>query len=521
MESSNPPLVPHAARAHSVEDTEQHTRTSTPLSIASSSTAILPATETAYDRRTTDTRDGLLPAPVLVPSVVTRVSNSSGGGSGARSGAYNGPNNRNRGPRGGGGGGGGRNNGGYNGPRDEHDRRGEWRARSPPSYHQQQQQGSWRERTPPGGYQQQPYHQNYPQHPQQHQQQHSSRQPDSGGRWERSPYAPAHQHDHNGGGAHLSPSDSGNIAESESEYRRRQQGHQQARPDALPSRMFAGALGAATGDGQKRKRMLQQHQQQHQQEDEFAAVAGGAPPRFTVTLSGVPQLQAADLHAAHFGAAPRGSAQHMRSVVRPAALISGMMASVPDEEDHEAAAADADADDENADVDVQLHPDAQAPHARKKHARRSTATAQPGTGVKCRFWPACEFGDSCAFVHPSEPCSYWPACTAGDAWYACCFSVLCVHVVLTLCTHSLFLHPSVPCRYGLSCSRVGCAFNHPSPSMAAAPLAGAGNTPVPCRFGRTCSRPGCTYLHAGAAAPVAARSRVWKATRGKTGKKHA
>ena len=32
---------------------------------------------------------------------------------------------------------------------------------------------------------------------------------------------------------------------------------------------------------------------------------------------------------------------------------------------------------------------------------------------RCRFWPNCKNGDSCAYHHPSVPCKLFPDCKYG------------------------------------------------------------------------------------------------------------
>jgi hypothetical protein len=58
--------------------------------------------------------------------------------------------------------------------------------------------------------------------------------------------------------------------------------------------------------------------------------------------------------------------------------------------------------------------------------------------VRCTFWPLCEKGEACHFLHPSKPCTAFPACQFGQ---------LCHYV-----------HPN--CRYDGFCTRPDCPFTH-------------------------------------------------------------
>jgi hypothetical protein len=72
--------------------------------------------------------------------------------------------------------------------------------------------------------------------------------------------------------------------------------------------------------------------------------------------------------------------------------------------------------------------------------------------IRCTFWPACDKGEQCPYLHPNKPCATFPNCQFGQ-----------------LCH---FLHPS--CRYDGYCTRLDCTYTHllkkPS-ATASAPVA--------------------------------------------------
>jgi len=69
--------------------------------------------------------------------------------------------------------------------------------------------------------------------------------------------------------------------------------------------------------------------------------------------------------------------------------------------------------------------------------------------TRCVFWPLCDKGDVCPFLHPNKPCTLFPACTYGN-----------------LCH---YLHPK--CRFDGYCTRLDCVYTHyvKKPSLIAEP----------------------------------------------------
>lgn len=78
--------------------------------------------------------------------------------------------------------------------------------------------------------------------------------------------------------------------------------------------------------------------------------------------------------------------------------------------------------------------------------------------VRCTFWPLCQKGDECPYLHPNKPCTTFPNCTYGQ-----------------LCH---YIHPT--CRYDGYCNRVTCPFLHyvkkPDPSLVNPATVGASST---------------------------------------------
>lgn len=58
--------------------------------------------------------------------------------------------------------------------------------------------------------------------------------------------------------------------------------------------------------------------------------------------------------------------------------------------------------------------------------------------IRCTFWPNCEKGEQCPFLHPNKPCTAFPQCPYGQKCH--------------------FVHPN--CRYDGFCTRLDCPFTH-------------------------------------------------------------
>lgn len=58
--------------------------------------------------------------------------------------------------------------------------------------------------------------------------------------------------------------------------------------------------------------------------------------------------------------------------------------------------------------------------------------------IRCTFWPQCDKGDQCPYLHPNKPCTTFPNCQFGQQCH--------------------YLHPS--CRYDGICSRLDCIYTH-------------------------------------------------------------
>jgi hypothetical protein len=62
---------------------------------------------------------------------------------------------------------------------------------------------------------------------------------------------------------------------------------------------------------------------------------------------------------------------------------------------------------------------------------------QPKSKERCKYYPSC-VNTNCAFYHPTLPCKMFPACKYGDT--------------------CAYIHPR--CKFDLSCTRTDCNFSH-------------------------------------------------------------
>lgn len=117
---------------------------------------------------------------------------------------------------------------------------------------------------------------------------------------------------------------------------------------------------------------------------------------------------------------------------------------------------------------------------------RDNDDEQAGQGEKqaekCKYWPACNAGASCAYYHPTKPCRAFPNCRFGRK--------------------CLFIHPT--CKYNPNCAKPNCPFAHPAGSAIVAPAASRrpafyrGNQqPLApkCKFGSNCMNRACQFTH--------------------------
>ncbi|KAG1055622.1 hypothetical protein G6F43_002421 [Rhizopus delemar] len=118
---------------------------------------------------------------------------------------------------------------------------------------------------------------------------------------------------------------------------------------------------------------------------------------------------------------------------------------------------------------------------------------------RCKYWPNCNNGDSCPYVHPSVICRDFPNCP--NKANECMF----IHPEnATKLNTSAYSQPSVklpyPCKFFPYCNNPVCPYVHPLPQqtfyMQAQPSYAAGQRVLtPCKNGDNCTRPGCHFLH--------------------------
>jgi translation initiation factor 5 len=122
-----------------------------------------------------------------------------------------------------------------------------------------------------------------------------------------------------------------------------------------------------------------------------------------------------------------------------------------------------------------------------KDAGDKSAASDKGAAERCRYWPACNAGNSCNFYHPTKPCRNFPKCLFGDK--------------------CLYIHP--PCKFNQNCARSDCPFAHPA--VLTAPVAKrrppanhhfgavkhhtATPTTPKCKYGFKCSNLECRFSH--------------------------
>jgi len=132
--------------------------------------------------------------------------------------------------------------------------------------------------------------------------------------------------------------------------------------------------------------------------------------------------------------------------------------------------------------------------------------------IRCTFWPACDKGAECPYVHPNKPCEAFPKCTYGIKCH--------------------FIHPT--CKFDGYCTRLDCLYTHLMKKAPVAATSAIGNgavaaaqsgkpqvsitlppkqffpkvlksnyyslnhkkSDVECKFGKLCKNATCPFAHA-------------------------
>ncbi|KIH57929.1 hypothetical protein ANCDUO_11875 [Ancylostoma duodenale] len=95
---------------------------------------------------------------------------------------------------------------------------------------------------------------------------------------------------------------------------------------------------------------------------------------------------------------------------------------------------------------------------------------------RCRFWPNCRQGESCAYTHPTKQCINFPHCSFG--------------------ARCLYIHP--PCRFDRNCANPSCPYTHGRIAAAVVPVVvttAAVVAPQTCHYGASCMNANCYFYH--------------------------
>ncbi|XP_025831766.1 zinc finger CCCH domain-containing protein 14 [Agrilus planipennis] len=90
---------------------------------------------------------------------------------------------------------------------------------------------------------------------------------------------------------------------------------------------------------------------------------------------------------------------------------------------------------------------------------------------RCKYWPVCNKGEKCEYLHPNTLCKNFPRCKFGDK--------------------CLYLHP--PCKFENSCTKKDCPFSHLPKSCLNGPF--LPSQLQQCKFFPNCSNAHCTFYH--------------------------
>ncbi|KAK6096239.1 hypothetical protein MT418_004091 [Batrachochytrium dendrobatidis] len=136
------------------------------------------------------------------------------------------------------------------------------------------------------------------------------------------------------------------------------------------------------------------------------------------------------------------------------------------------------------------------PIAQRKSVPFALADA---ANTRCKYFPTCGRGDTCAYFHPTQPCVWYPNCPDGPN---CMFLHPAASTIdsalreglsiarsgsISSTDNEMIANPHM-CRFQDKCLRPNCRLAHPSPASIAA-------TKTQCRNYPDCADPFCLFYH--------------------------
>merc|ERR1711991_373573 len=132
--------------------------------------------------------------------------------------------------------------------------------------------------------------------------------------------------------------------------------------------------------------------------------------------------------------------------------------------------------------------------------------------VRCQFWPKCQKGANCPYLHPNKICTFYPNCARGNQ---CMFlhidnssmsnprsqntlNLKNIQNTQNIQNNSSFRSTFAPpqnCYYGVKCKNPSCRFGHPRPTAVKTKVLGSKNPKMLCWYGKNCRNKNCSFQH--------------------------